>query len=299
MFGRRNRELSLAFHLFVLTFAVSAMLVAGTSVLAQEPAKVAGDTVDAAGSVGVAPSDTPAQQTGEDAPKGCCGRCRRAGAGMGHGHGNGQGAGRGPGPRAGAGHGMGGPGRMGGQGGMGCCGMMGADDGHHETIHSLLGEHEKISREVEAVEGGIASRTTSDDPQVTDWIRQHVAQMSERLENGQGLRFWDPLFAEMFEHHDAVQLEYEEVPGGVAVRETSDDEQVRRLIESHAQAVSEFVEQGFARAHQPTPLPAEFECPLLVKDSEDDEDAEDDEDDESEVESAEQAPQPAATDPAD
>lgn len=71
----------------------------------------------------------------------------------------------------------------------------------------------------------------------------------------------DPLFREIFRHHEKIELEIEEVPGGVRVAETSEDAEVVLLIRQHAlRAVSEFVEGGMRRAMQPTPLPDEYQA---------------------------------------
>lgn len=66
----------------------------------------------------------------------------------------------------------------------------------------------------------------------------------------------DPLFREIFQHHEKIEMQVEDVPGGVRVRETSDVPQVGALIRQHARrAVSEFVDRGMERAMRPTPLP--------------------------------------------
>ena len=58
-----------------------------------------------------------------------------------------------------------------------------------------------------------------------------------------------------------IEMQIEEIPGGVRVRETSDDPEVAKLIRQHAiRGVSEFVAGGRARAHQPTPLPDEYQA---------------------------------------
>jgi len=125
-----------------------------------------------------------------------------------------------------------------------------------DTFHYLLENHDKIVRSVELIDGGVLTVTTSEDPLVTEKIRLHVAQMKERVESGQGMRHWDPMFVELFRHADKIEMQIEEVPGGVKVREVSDDPQVALLIRQHAErGVSEFVERGFDRAHEPTPLP--------------------------------------------
>lgn len=149
-------------------------------------------------------------------------------------------------------------GRMG-QGRMGQRGGMNAD-GHHDVIHALLADHEAITRRVEDIPGGVETWTESDDPEVAARIREHVRQMKARLESGQPMRRWDPLFAALFENAAAISMEIEDTERGVRVVETSDDPEVVVLIRQHAhRAVSEFVEGGMERAHEPTPLPGEDE----------------------------------------
>lgn len=147
------------------------------------------------------------------------------------------------------GHGMGpGHGRGMGQG-------MGPDEAHG-TIHALLADHEAIERRVVDRPDGVETWTESDDPEVAARIRTHVRQMKERLEDGRPIRRWDPLFAEIFEHADAIEMTIEDLPRGVRVIETSEDPYVVALIQQHAhRAVSEFVAGGMDRAHEPTPLP--------------------------------------------
>jgi hypothetical protein len=126
----------------------------------------------------------------------------------------------------------------------------------HGPIHALLDESGKICREVKDIDGGIYSRTVSDDPEVTEQIRLHVAQMKQRMETGAGLRHWDPLFVELFRNHEKITMQIRDIEGGVEVWETSDDPEVTELIRQHARrAVSEFVAEGYDRAHEPTPLP--------------------------------------------
>jgi hypothetical protein len=124
-----------------------------------------------------------------------------------------------------------------------------------QVFHQLLTDHGKIKRTVEEIPGGVVTTTTSDDPAVTANIRVHVGQMKQRVESGQPLRMWDPLFAELFRHYDKIEMIVEDIPGGVKVTETSKDKNVVLLIRQHARGVSEFVERGWDRAHEATPLP--------------------------------------------
>lgn len=127
---------------------------------------------------------------------------------------------------------------------------------HMQVIHELLEAHERIRREVEDVDSGIRARTTSSDPELAELIRTHVAQMKGRVEDGEPIRQMDPLFREIFEHHEEIEMDVEPTAGGVLVVETSTDPQVELLIRQHARrAVSEFVAQGMERAMRPTPLP--------------------------------------------
>jgi len=136
-------------------------------------------------------------------------------------------------------------------------GMMDADMmSDMPVIHDLLVGHEKIRREVIDIDGGIRSRTTSDDPGLARLLRAHVAAMRRRIEDSRPIRQMDPLFREIFKHHEAIAIDLAERPDGVQVTETSGDPQVRLLIRQHARrAVSEFVASGMPRAMQPTPLP--------------------------------------------
>lgn len=128
------------------------------------------------------------------------------------------------------------------------------------VIHDLLINHEKIDRKVEDIPGGVRTLTTSRDAQVARAIRAHVHQMKGRVEDGRPIRHMDPLFREIFEHHDKIEMQVEDVPGGVQVTETSKDPQVAALIRQHARkAVSEFVTGGMRRAMRPTPLPEGYQ----------------------------------------
>jgi hypothetical protein len=127
------------------------------------------------------------------------------------------------------------------------------------VIRDLLLSHDQIRRDVTDIADGIRARTTSEDPEVADLIRTHVWQMMDRVEQGEPIRLMDPLFREIFEHHEAVEMDVEGIPGGVLVVETSADSQVELLIRQHAhRAVSEFVAEGMRRAMRPTPLPGGY-----------------------------------------
>jgi uncharacterized protein YdcH (DUF465 family) len=128
------------------------------------------------------------------------------------------------------------------------------------AIRKLLMQHEKINRRVENLENGVKTRTTSEDPEIAAAIQKHVRQMHERIKEKKPIRQMDPLFREIFDHADKIDMEIEDLENGVLVLETSEDPQVVKLIQQHAhRAVSEFVERGMQRAMQPTPLPEGYQ----------------------------------------
>lgn len=129
-----------------------------------------------------------------------------------------------------------------------------------DVFHELLSRHEDIQRTVDDIPGGIRSVTTSSDPQIAALIRLHVRQMAARLEAGMPVRRWDPLFQEIHKHADQIEIKIEDISDGLIVTETSQDPQVVLLIRQHAhQGVSQFVERGFDRAREVSPLPKGYE----------------------------------------
>lgn len=145
--------------------------------------------------------------------------------------------------------GAGGPGR--GYGAMGD----GPNRPAMENAHFLIDHHQHLRRTVEDVPGGVRTRTTTDDPTLTDRLREHVQEMADLLDEGGRIRNWDPLFNEIFDHRDAIDIEIRDIDHGVEVVETSEDEQVIALIRAHARKVEEFVARGRAACHEETPLP--------------------------------------------
>ena len=142
--------------------------------------------------------------------------------------------------------------RMSNKGGMMGGGMM----KDMMPIRSLLMNHDAITRTVQDIPGGVRTVTTSKDPEIANTIRVHVWAMKARLARNEPIRQMDPLFRQIFLHHDEIALQIQDIPGGVRTVETSKNPQATLLIRQHARAaVSEFVKYGMPRAMQPTPLP--------------------------------------------
>lgn len=137
----------------------------------------------------------------------------------------------------------------------------GRGSGNHALMQAtwtLIDAHDAIERKIEEVPGGIRTVTTSTNPDLVPVIRQHVREMKELIESGGRIRGWDPLFAEIFNHTEAIAMVVEDIDGGVVVVETSEDEEVAKLIRAHAEKVLEFVQRGADAYRESTPLPDDY-----------------------------------------
>jgi hypothetical protein len=124
-----------------------------------------------------------------------------------------------------------------------------------DTFHFLLENHKAIKRTVKKLDNGVETVTESDKPEVAKKIQEHVPAMYERLKSGNGVRYWDPLFAEAFKHGKKMKMTIENTKTGVKVLETSEEAGVVKIIQAHAEVVSKFVDKGFDEAHKEHPVP--------------------------------------------
>ncbi len=124
-----------------------------------------------------------------------------------------------------------------------------------DTFHFLLENHKAIKRTVKKLDNGVETVTESENAEVVKKIQEHVPAMYERLKSGKGVRYWDPLFAEAFKHGKKMKMTIENTKTGVKVVETSDEAEVVKIIQAHAEVVSKFVEKGFEEAHKEHPVP--------------------------------------------
>lgn len=125
-----------------------------------------------------------------------------------------------------------------------------------QTIHALFDEHAKVTRTVKIVPAGIEAVTESEDAKTAAKIQEHTLAMKKRLEQKQPIRMWDPLFAALFEHADKIDMQIIQTAKGVKIVETSTDPFVVKLIQSHAEGVTEFVKEGYKVMHKEHPVPA-------------------------------------------
>ena len=136
-------------------------------------------------------------------------------------------------------------------------GGMGADHAADMELFHYLGDHGKeIRRTIKVIPKGVDTLTESDNPEVAEKIRQHVASMSARVAEQRPIHRRDPLFAEVFAHAKQISMTHEATEKGVRVVETSDDPYVAKLIQAHAEVVSLFITNGRAEMMKNHEVPA-------------------------------------------
>jgi hypothetical protein len=144
-----------------------------------------------------------------------------------------------------------GSGRM----GMGPGMMGGAHDsatmGQMRDIHALLASHDRIKRTVTNLPDGIRTVTESDDPQTADLIKTHVAEMGQRVKNGDdpGLPIESPALRSIFRDKDKIETTYEPTAKGIIVTQTSNDPKTVAALQEHAAEVTDLVKGGMAALH--------------------------------------------------
>ena len=155
---------------------------------------------------------------------------------------------RGPGMHGRKGHGMQG------QSGHSMMGMNhgNATAGEHGDIHSLFLNHEKIRRTVTNLPDGIRTVTESDDPEVAQAIKKHVADMRKRVEDGRNphLPIQSPTLNLIFKNKDKIKSAHEVTEKGVIVVQTSTDAETVKALQQHAAEVTDLANRGMAAAHE-------------------------------------------------
>lgn len=153
------------------------------------------------------------------------------------------------GPGRGKGPGKGGPGFRGGR-------QDPTFEADHQVFQFLLANGDKIQRNVKNLENGIETLTESKFPAITVKIQEHVAAMYDRLEENRPIHMRDPLFRELFQHTDKIEMKAELTANGIRVIETSKDPYVAKLLQEHAKVVSLFIKNGFKEVHVNHQVPA-------------------------------------------
>ena len=111
-------------------------------------------------------------------------------------------------------------------------------------VHDLLMNHTKIKRTVTNLPNGIKTVTESDDPQVAQTIKAHVASMSQRLKDGREFNIFSTTLPVLFENRDKIKSVVEVTEKGSIVIRTSTDAKVVAALQGHAAEVTELAQEG-------------------------------------------------------
>lgn len=145
-------------------------------------------------------------------------------------------------------HGMMGQGMHGAMGGGMHGGGMHSGDAAFQAdmqlVHEMLAGHDRIERTVENLPDGIRTVTESDDPQVAQAIKAHVASMEQRLKDGREFNLFSRTIPVLFENKDKIRTAVEMTAKGVALVQTSGDAKVAAALQAHAAEVSELARDG-------------------------------------------------------
>ena len=113
-----------------------------------------------------------------------------------------------------------------------------------QLVHSMLDGHDRIKRAVTNLPNGIRTVTESDDPQVAQTIKTHVASMVQRLDEGRVFNLFSPTLPVLFENKDKIQTKVETTDKGSIVTQTSADAAVVAALQAHAVEVSDLAREG-------------------------------------------------------
>jgi len=130
------------------------------------------------------------------------------------------------------------------QGHMGMGGGDPAFAADMEIIHELVTNHRAITRTVVHLPNGIRTLTESLSPAVAGQIVAHVASMERRLEEGAVFNLFSHTIPLIFERYEQIDSEFEYLPTGVAVLQTSEDPEIVVALQAHAAEVTELVDEG-------------------------------------------------------
>ncbi len=116
------------------------------------------------------------------------------------------------------------------------------------VIHTLFVNHDRIKRTVTNLPDGIRTVTESDDPQIAQLLKNHVADMMKRVGAGDdpGLPIESDALHSIFRDKDKIRTNVETTATGIVVVQTSDDPKAVAALQEHAAQVSDFAQEGLA-----------------------------------------------------
>ena len=99
------------------------------------------------------------------------------------------------------------------------------------------------TRRTEELEDGMSVHVESEKPETLDWLKNHVAEMKERLQTGDATREWDELFEAYFENAEDIDMNCDHNDDSVQCIYTSTTKCGRDLIKGNAAYHNEIAEK--------------------------------------------------------
>ena len=115
-----------------------------------------------------------------------------------------------------------------------------------QLVHEMLAGHDKIRRTVENLPNGIRTVTESDDPQIAQALKAHVASMEQRLKDGRIFNLFSSTLPVLFDNKEKINTTVEMTQNGALVTQTSADAKVVAALQAHAGEVDELARDGMA-----------------------------------------------------
>jgi hypothetical protein len=113
-----------------------------------------------------------------------------------------------------------------------------------QLVHQLIMNHDRIKRTVANLPDGIRTVTESEDPQMAQAIKAHVASMVGRLSDGREFNMFSTTLPVLFANKDKIRTTVETTEKGSVVTQTSGDAAVVEALQAHAIEVSELAREG-------------------------------------------------------
>lgn len=119
------------------------------------------------------------------------------------------------------------------------------------VVHELFLNHNRITRTVMKLPGGIRTITESDDPLTAQRIKDHIATMTERVMAGDdpGLPMESAALQTLFRNKDKIRTHAETTAKGVVLIQISSDPETVAALQQHASEVSDLVRRGMPALH--------------------------------------------------
>ena len=120
------------------------------------------------------------------------------------------------------------------------------------NLKTIFKTHKEIKRSVVKLKNGIKTITESNNIKLREAIIDHVSMMVTRLEEGKNPKVFiqTPILDKLFDYYDQIETELEITDKGIIVIQTSANKKVVKLLQKHADEVSDMSKRGMVAVHE-------------------------------------------------